>query len=248
MPATVRLSRFDSGRRQPVGYGTCARPEDVTTMAFYSEAQRRLQDQFETRTLADTMEASIVGDELSATATAFIESRDFFFLSTVNAAGEPTVSYKGGDRGTVTVLDPSTLAFPAYDGNGMFLSMGNIDETAKIGMLFIDFETPNRVRVQATAQVLDDDPLKERFPGALLIVRATVDQAFVNCARYIHKHTRLESSPDVPDADGEQRYATWKRIDLLQDVLAPSDRGRAEAAGGTISADDYAAALEQGRS
>lgn len=217
-------------------------------MSFYTESQRKLQDTHDSRPLADLMEAAIIGDSIDDQQRAFIESRDFFFLSTVNGDGEPTVSYKGGDIGVVTVVDESTLAFPTYDGNGMFLSMGNIDETAKIGLLFIDFETPNRLRVQATAQVADGDPLLDRYPGALAVVRATVDKVWINCARYIHKHTRVATSPYVPDDDGEQPVPSWKRIDLIQDHLGPDDQGRVADAGGVISQEDYAKALSEGRS
>jgi predicted pyridoxine 5'-phosphate oxidase superfamily flavin-nucleotide-binding protein len=122
-------------------------------MDFYQEDQRRLQDQFETRRLADTLEASIVSEEITDEHAQFISTRDFFFLSTVNAAGEPTVSYKGGPVGMVHIVNPKTVLFPIYDGNGMFLSAGNVAASAKIGMLFIDFETPHRVRLQATALV-----------------------------------------------------------------------------------------------
>lgn len=215
-------------------------------MSFYTDSQRKLQDAFDSRRLADTLEAAIIEEELGERHIGFIESRDFFFLSTVTADGHPTVSYKGGGVGTVKVIDNKTLAFPAYDGNGMFLSVGNIDETAKIGLLFIDFETPNRVRVQATATVNPEDELMSEFPGALLIVRATVDQVFVNCARYIHKHTRVEDSRYVPDAEGNQPVATWKRIDVMQGALNDQDKERAMDGDGLISQEEYAEALRAG--
>jgi len=217
-------------------------------MAFYTDSQRKLQDAFESRPLADAVQAAIVDDELNEMHIGFISSCDFFFLSTVNAAGEPTVSHKGGDVGTVTVIDSNTLAFPAYDGNGMFLSMGNITDTAKIGMLFIDFETPNRVRVQATATLHRDDELMVSYPGAIAIVRAHVDRVFLNCARYIHKHTRVETSPYVPDENGEQPYPAWKRIDGLQGSLHPDDEGKAAAAGGVITEEEYGAKVMTGES
>lgn len=141
-------------------------------MSINTEPQRKLQEQFDCRRLADTIEQAIVTDRLDDRHIGFISSRDYFYLSTVNAAGEPTVSYKGGGAGLVRVVDNKTLAFPAYDGNGMMLSLGNISDTAKIGLLFIEFEVPNRVRVQATATLHDDDPLLADYPGAILIVRA----------------------------------------------------------------------------
>ncbi|MFK7914948.1 MAG: pyridoxamine 5'-phosphate oxidase family protein [Pseudomonadales bacterium] len=217
-------------------------------MSFYSKAQRQCQDQFDSRPMADAMESAIITDTLSEPQQAFISTRDFFFLSTVNAAGEPTVSHKGGAVGTVKVLDDRTLAFPAYDGNGMFLSMGNIQDTARIGLLFMDFETPNRLRVQATASIAAEDALLAQYPGALAVVRARVDAVFVNCARYIHKYQRVESSPYVPDATGAAPQPQWKRIDAMQPVLSQADRDRTTAAGGTISEQEYGAALLRGES
>lgn len=217
-------------------------------MEFYTESQRQVQDQFESRPLADLLTQATVSGEVTDEQREFVESRDFFFLSTVNGRGEPTVSYKGGPPGVVSVVDSKTIVFPNYDGNGMFMSVGNIAETANIGLLFIDFETPNRLRMQATATVSADDPELDRYPGALQVVRATVDAVFVNCARLIHKHTRVADSPYVPSADGSTPYPSWKRIDLLQAALPPEDQGRTEQEGGVISVDEYAAKLEAGES
>jgi predicted pyridoxine 5'-phosphate oxidase superfamily flavin-nucleotide-binding protein len=219
---------------------------------FYGPTQRILQDEFDTRRLADAHELTTVAEGIDDDRKAFIESRDFFFLSTVGADGWPTVSYKGGPTGVVQVEDEHTIVFPSYDGNGMFLSMGNIaagaDAGAKIALLFIDFETPNRLRLRATATVHRDDPAMERFPGAELIVRGRVDNTFINCARYIHPHQRVRSSDYVPDADGVQPYPAWKRIDLIQPFLPESQQGRAADAGGEIDVEEYARRLADGTS
>ncbi len=215
---------------------------------FYGGSQRSLQDAFGTRQLADAHQLTIVADGIDADRKEFIESRDFFFLSSVGADGFPTVSYKGGPTGVVHVEDERTIVFPSYDGNGMFLSMGNIEASAKIGLLFIDFETPNRLRLHATATVHTDDPALDRYPGAELIVRAKVENTFINCARYIHPHTRVRSSEYVPDPAGEQPFPAWKRIDLIQPFLAPGDQGKAEAAGGEIDIEEYGRRLADGTS
>ncbi|MFT6293270.1 MAG: putative pyridoxine 5'-phosphate oxidase superfamily flavin-nucleotide-binding protein [Ilumatobacter sp.] len=222
--------------------------DDPEQQSFYRDAQRALQDEFDTRRLADVHEMSIVQSGIDDDRKAFIESRDFFFLSTVGDDGWPTVSYKGGPVGVVHVEDEHTLVFPSYDGNGMFLSMGNIGATAKIGMLFIDFETPNRLRLHAEATVLADDPAINRFPGAELVVRCRVENTFVNCARYIHPHTRVRTSEYIPDADGAQPYPAWKRIDMLQSFLPASDEGKAAQAGGEIEADEYIRRVANGTS
>ena len=219
---------------------------------FYGPAQRALQDEFDTRRLADAHLTTTIADGIDDDRTAFIESRNFFFLSTIGADGWPTVSYKGGPAGVVQVEDENTIVFPSYDGNGMFLSMGNIDSGgdsgAKIGLLFIDFETPNRLRLHVTATVHRDDPAMERFPGAELIVRGRVNSTFANCARYIHPHQRLRSSDYVPDGQGAQPYPAWKRIDLIQPFLPEKDQGLAAEAGGEIGVDEYARRLASGTS
>ncbi|MDQ2673183.1 MAG: pyridoxamine 5'-phosphate oxidase family protein [Chloroflexota bacterium] len=217
-------------------------------MSFYRDEQRALQRRFQTERMADLLEQVIVHREVQEAERAFIESRDLFFLATVDADGQPTCSHKGGDPGLVKVVDPTTLAFPSYDGNGMFLSMGNIRATAKVGMLFIDFETPHRLRVQGTATASEADPLLGSWPGADLVVRVAVSQIFVNCARYVHKYQRVRSSRYVPRSGCETPFAEWKRIDQVQEALPPRDAGRTAQAGGTITVEEYEAKLHAGES
>jgi predicted pyridoxine 5'-phosphate oxidase superfamily flavin-nucleotide-binding protein len=218
-------------------------PED-----FYSDAQRALQKEGQHENLAEVVVHAIVRDELEDIHTDYISSRDYFFLSTVTATGEPTVSYKGGDVGFVKVMSPSRLVFPNYDGNGMWLSMGNIDEASKVGMLFMDMVTPWRIRVQGTASLSRNAALMAHFPGCNMVVDVEVDVVFQNCARYIHKHKRVETSPYVPSSNGTQPFPAWKRIDGLQPVLHPDDQGRAEREGGTLTEEQYLEKVHKGTS
>ena len=142
-------------------------------MTIYGDEHRRLQDRFDTRRLADRIEDVLVKDTLSDSDRAFVEARDMFFLATCDADGQPTVSYKGGDPGFVRVIDERTIAFPNYDGNGMYLSLGNVLQHAPVGMLFIDFERQNRMRVDGEAHIDLDDPLIDQWPRAQLVVRVT---------------------------------------------------------------------------
>ncbi len=213
---------------------------------FYTTDQRAMQQQFQTTKLADRLQQVIVHAEVQDDERAFIERRDMLFLATVNGEGEPTCSYKGGDPGFVRVVDPGTLAFPIYDGNGMFLSAGNMVSTGRVGMLFIDFETPHRLRVQGTASVDRNDPLLAEYPGADVVVRVAVSAIFVNCSRYVHKYRRVAPSRYVPRPGCATPYAEWKRIDLVQDALPPRDAGKTEGAGGTISVEEYEAKLSAG--
>lgn len=218
------------------------------TEPFYTGAQRAMQARQGHTKLADTVQNAIVWDVVEGPNADFIESRDFFFLATVDSTGRPTVSYKGGPPGVVHVVDPKTLVFPIYDGNGMYLSAANAGETGQVGMLFIDMETPNRVRVQGRATVSHDDPEQARYPGAKMLVRVAVDHCFLNCARYIHRHTRVAASPYVPDGQGHQPHPSWKRIDFVQEALPEADQRRTVEAGGTIDMDGYVERLQEGRS
>ncbi len=192
----------------------------------YTASQRTLQDQFDTRRLADRIDEVLVRDVIDPGSAAFIESLDMFFLSSVDADGQPTCSYKGGDPGFVRVLDATTLAFPSYDGNGMFLTLGNAVETARVGLLFIDFARPNRLRVHGRATVSDDDPLLDSWSRAQLVVRVAVTAVFPNCPRYVHRMETVERSPFVPGPDAPPPVPDWKRSDWACDVLPDGDPAR----------------------
>src|SRR3984957_8271238 len=147
---------------------------------IYSDKHRALQETYDTVRLADRIEEIIVRPEVSSEHKSFIESRDMFFLTSVDHRGYPTCSYKGGAPGFVKVIDNTTIAFPSYNGNGMFLSMGNIGRNDKVGLLFLDFETPHRVRVHGLASIDPNDRLLAQFQGAELVVRVAVTETFIN--------------------------------------------------------------------
>ena len=209
---------------------------------IYSDKHRVLQERFDTTRLADRVEELVVRPEVADDQKHFIESRDMFFLTSVDHRGYPTCSYKGGAPGFVKVIDPKTIVFPSYNGNGMFLSMGNVMVSQKVGMLFIDFEHPHRVRVHGVAAIDKNDPLLAEFTGAELLVRVTVTETFINCPRYIHQYQRLQTSKYAPQAGCEAPPAPqWKRIDALQDALPERERDLAKDLGGTITFEEYGA-------
>ena len=213
---------------------------------LYGDQHFALQDQFDTRNMAERIGQIIVAEEMDEQHKGFIESRDLFFLTTIDHRGFPSCSYKGGTVGFVKVLDSKTIVFPSYDGNGMFLSMGNITNNNKVGLLFIDFETPHRLRVHGEATVSDNDPLLADFFGAELLVRVTISEVFVNCPRYIHRYQRLQTSKYAPQCDKATPLPQWKRIDALQDVLPKRDQNTAETLGGTITPEEYGAMVMGG--
>jgi uncharacterized protein len=194
----------------------------------YHEGMRSLQDRFDTRRLADRLDERLSRRRFTAEDRAFIESRTMFFLATANAQGEPDCSYKGGDAGFVRVTGDDELAFPSYDGNGMFRSLGNVLVNPAVGLLFIDFERPNRLRVNGRARVDEHDPLLAQFEGAQLVVRVRATHVFPNCPRYIHRQAPGEASPHVPRPGALPPVPAWKRFDAFRDVLPADDPERGE--------------------
>ena len=187
---------------------------------------RRLQDRFDTRRLADRLDERLGRTAFTAEDRQFIESRPLFFLATADAEGRPDCSYKGGDPGFVRVTGAGELVFPSYDGNGMFRSLGNVLVNPAVALLFIDFERPNRLRVNGRAFIADQDPLLQSFAGAQLIVRVRAERIFPNCPRYIHRMSTAEASPYVPRAGYTPPVPKWKRFDAFRDVLPAADPAR----------------------
>jgi len=167
---------------------------------LYHDGARELQDRFDTRRKADRLKDHSVRDVIRPEDRAFIERMDMFFLGTADDAGQPQCSYKGGDPGFIKVIDEHTLAFPNYDGNGMYLSLGNVLVNPQIGMLLIDFlaEKPERMRIEGRATINEHDELAWEYPGAQFVVRVEVHRLFPNCPRYIHRMALVERSPYVP--------------------------------------------------
>lgn len=194
--------------------------------ALYSDSHRRLQRQFDTEQLADRIEERLFRRALTPEDQAFVESLDMFFLATANAEGRLSCSYKAGDPGFVRVPDPHTLVFPCYDGNGMFLSMGNIGENPEVGLLLIDFANPKRLRINGTARIEPPEFVSPRYPEAQFVTVVSVREVFPNCPRYIHKLALVERSAFVPRTGAETPVPAWKRMDWAQDVLPKNDPAR----------------------
>ena len=215
---------------------------------IYSEQHRALQRKFDTVRLADRVDEVVVRPELADDQKAFIESRDMFFLTSIDHRGYPTCSYKGGAPGFVKVLDKATIAFPNYNGNGMFLSMGNIGGNHKVGLLFLDFETPHRVRVHGLATIDQNDPLMPEFVGAELVVRVAVTETFINCPRYVHRYSSACKLPNM-----RRRPVVWRRhrrngneSTRCRTPLPEREKDLAEKLGGTITFQEYGARVIKG--
>jgi predicted pyridoxine 5'-phosphate oxidase superfamily flavin-nucleotide-binding protein len=194
---------------------------------LYHDGNRHWQDRFDTRRLADRIEQRMmIKDTIDDNARGFIERMDMFFLASADEHGKPQCSYKGGDPGFVRVVDERTIAFPSYDGNGMYLSLGNLERNPQVGLLFMDFANQWRMRFNGVASIDPDDVLLASYPEAQVIVRVRATEVFPNCPRYIHKLELVERSRFVPHQACQTPVPDWKRSDWAEDVLAENDPAR----------------------
>jgi PPOX class probable FMN-dependent enzyme len=124
---------------------------------------------------------------LNARATDFIGKSPMFMLSTADANGHATVSPKGDPAGFVHVADERTLLIPERKGNKLIFSLQNILANPKVGLIFLVPGTCETLRVQGTAELIDDADLCERLSmrgnPALLVIRVTVTECYFHCAK-----------------------------------------------------------------
>jgi predicted pyridoxine 5'-phosphate oxidase superfamily flavin-nucleotide-binding protein len=222
----LRQCLAELDRATPALDGVVPHGASEPEVGMFHDGSRELQERFDTTRIAKRIEDLLVRDTIERDQRAFIEDADMFFLATADELGRPTCSYKGGDPGFVTVVDPRTLAFPSYDGNGMFLSLGNMSRNRYVGLLFLDLERGHRMRVHGTASVDPDDPLLAEHPEAQLVVRVRVREVFPNCPRYVHRYQLVRRSSFVPRSGCVTPVPEWKRSDWAVDALPVADPAR----------------------
>lgn len=186
---------------------------------------RSLQDERDTRRIADRLSEVTLRRQFTEEDRAFIERSRMFFLATADADGRPDCSYKGGVPGFVRVIDGNTLEIPDYDGNGMYRSWGNVLVNPRVGLLFLDFEAPKRLRVNGRAEVIRGTGQCSAPHGAVFVVRVTAEGIFPNCPRYIHRMELVEESVHAPRPGHTPPVPAWKTFEVFRDALPERDRG-----------------------
>ena len=195
----------------------------MSTDSMYHEGMRKLQDQRDTRRIADRLEEVIVHSTFTHDDRSFIQECAMVFVATADANGLPDCSYKGGLPGFVRIIDDQTLALPDYDGNGMYRSWGNLLVNPHVGLLFIDFEKQNRLRVNGSATISADDELCNEFPGSVFIIRVKAEKIFPACPRYIHKMQMVAHSEYAPKSNYTPPIPDWKQFEDFRDALPERD-------------------------
>ena len=187
---------------------------------LYGSGARALQDHFDARRLADRLNEVTVSTSIDDRTAAYLERATYFFLATVDGDGFPDVSYKGGRPGFLKVLNDRTLRFPSYDGNGMYRSLGNIQETSNVALLFIrQNEKANRIRIHGTAAILLNEAALSDFEGAEAVVEVKLTRIFPNCPRYVHDLESGTISEFAPGGSVSPPDPEWKQWEIFADVL-----------------------------
>jgi len=135
----------------------------------------------------------------------FIRPKEFFFIATADTRGRCDCAFRGIDPEAkrlgypaLRIENETTLLFPDYPGNGMFQSLGNLLTNPHIGMLFVDFQTSQRVRVNGGIKLIEDEAEARRLfgPPARRMVRVTIEEVFANCPRRVPVLADSVPSPD----------------------------------------------------
>ena len=189
---------------------------------MYGPGARALQDEFDSRRLADRLVEITLHDELDTGDIALVREQAAVWVATVDTDGWPDVSYKGGNRGFVEVVDPGELRLPIFNGNGMWRTLGNVRDNGRVALLFVDHERPWRMRVHGHGEVRTDPASTAPFVEAEAVLVIRVVRVFPNCGRYIHQQGEI--SPYVPQPGKPTPIPDWKRLPALQEVLPARPR------------------------
>jgi len=175
------------------------RDATVAPATPFNTGEVRAQELFGTTQLWDAARREqLLWDEIPAVFHERIEAANFFFLATADAAGCCDCSFKGGGPGLIRVLNAKCFAFPDFDGNGAFMSLGNILENPRVGCLFIDFEDAARLRVNGRAEIRTGDEATVLFPGASRVIVVHIEQVVPNCSAHVPRLVPGEPQENLP--------------------------------------------------
>ena len=144
----------------------------------YSNCPRYIQERTVPETKAGNTNPGVEkqSPELSDAHKEWIARADTFFIATAHPSYGLDASHRGGSSGFVHVEGPRQLAFPDYDGNKMFTSLGNIVAEPHTGLLFPDFTNGSVLMLTGRATVNWDAARAAKFTGAQRVVEYEVDE------------------------------------------------------------------------
>ncbi len=130
-------------------------PSDVA----FTPAVKAVQERLGSRAAYARMERGGGWEtEITEDLADFIGQQVSFYIATSNAENQPYIQHRGGPKGFLRVLDPTTLAFADFRGNRQYISMGNLAENPKVHLFLMDYANRSRVKIWGTCTVVEDDP------------------------------------------------------------------------------------------
>jgi uncharacterized protein len=118
--------------------------------------------------------------ELSQSEREQITNADTFFIASEHPEQGADISHKGGSPGFVRVVDSRHLAYPDFNGNSMFNTLGNLAINPHAGLLFIDFESGRTLQLRGTASIDWDPDRAHAFAGAERVVDFAIETVIDN--------------------------------------------------------------------
>ena len=162
-----------------------------------SAGEHALQEANGSRERADRFYREQLSDHLNGDMREFVGRMEMMFVGSADGGGECDVTFRAGPAGFVRVLDPRTLAWPEYRGNGVMASAGNIAENGHVGLLFMDFVRDLvGLHVNGAAALLSPSEFAERHPEEPIEgdvpgrrperwVTVRVDEAYIHCSKHV---------------------------------------------------------------
>jgi uncharacterized protein len=145
---------------------------------------KNLQQEHNSRRQYERMaQATPGGGTLSSSEKTFIALRDSFYMASVSETGWPYIQHRGGPKGFVHVLDPSTLGFADLRGNKQYISLGNLQHDNRVALFFMDYPNQTRLKILGRVEVHENDA---KAPALIESLRTAERGAVIESAILIH--------------------------------------------------------------
>ena len=130
--------------------------QNFTKLAF-TDSVRKAQERYGTRRAYARMEASGDRYRLNDREMSFIQSRDSFYMATVGENGWPYIQHRGGPKGFLKVIDDTTLGYADFQGNGQYISTGNLVANNKASLILVDYPLQQRLKIWVESKIIEAD-------------------------------------------------------------------------------------------
>lgn len=131
----------------------------------FTPAVKEQQVRHGSRRQYQRMEDYAPGEQgLSESEAEFLAARDSFYMATVGETGWPYVQHRGGPKGFVQVIDPTTIAFADFRGNKQYISVGNLSQDNRVALIFVDYPSRSRLKLLGRVEVVEGKEARAKLP------------------------------------------------------------------------------------